>query len=231
MGLDQFLDFLVHKRLFFTNAKNLTDNYEVSLFKKIKLNKRKELEKKGLKGSELNGELAAFEYNHNPMRDLTLVNCWSLRRHESYALWKIYLDGANAGAAIRTNVKNLKESIEASKNEYPENIYMGKVQYKDYLTEQSLSRYRMITTKREFYEYENELRMFILHHPLSEGGVKPPYDLGKGRHLNLDLSILVGELYLSPFSPSWFQETLVDIIQKVAPSLTPKIKESSIRDR
>lgn len=231
IGLEKFLDLLTHHRLFFTNARNFTDGYEVSLPANIVASKRKELSKKGLTGRDFEEELAAFEWTNRPMRDLTLVNCWSLGQDESYALWKIYLGGFRAGVAIRTNLSRLRKSLEGGNDPFPEDIYVGKVQYKRFFPEKDLSRFSLVTTKRQFYEYEKELRLFILHFPKSEGGIKPPYDFSVGRHINVDLSILIDRLYLSPFVAPWFSESMKRILSKVAPFLPERIVASSIRDR
>lgn len=231
IGLEKFLDLLTHQRLFFTNAKNFTDGYEVSLPANIVASKRKELSKNGLTGRDLEEELATFEWTNRPMRDLTLVNCWSLGQDESYALWKIYLGGSRAGVAIRTNLSRLRKSFEGGNDPFPEDIYIGKVQYKNFLPEKDLSRFRLVTTKREFYEYEKELRLFILHFPKLEGGIKLPYDLSVGRYIDVDLEILIDKLYLSPFVAPWFSESMNRILGKVAPFLTQRIVASDIRDR
>ena len=72
------LDLITQQRIFFTNAHNFTDGYEVSLPQNIVRKKRKELKQEGLSGRDLEEELAVFELNHQPMRGLTLVNCWSM---------------------------------------------------------------------------------------------------------------------------------------------------------
>ncbi len=109
MSIEKFLDLLTHKRLFFTNAANFTDGYEASLPPNIIKSKRKKLVSQGLSGRDLEEEIAIFELNNRPMRELTLVNCWSIGRHESYALWKIYLRGGKAGVAIRSNFSHVKK--------------------------------------------------------------------------------------------------------------------------
>ena len=230
LGLEKFLDLLSHRRLFFTNALNLTDKYEISLPSNIVGAKRKELEKVGLSGRDLEEALAFFELSNQPMRELTLVNCWSLGQNESYALWKIYLGGSRAGVAIRTNLSRLKKGLAGGGDPFPEDIYIGKVQYRDFLPEKDLNRFRLITTKREFYEYEKELRLFILHFPRSEGGTKPPYKLGVGRYVAVDLNIMIDKLYLSPFMPSWFKDSIRRILNKVAPFLEERVVSSDIRD-
>lgn len=231
MALDKFLDLLTHSRLFFTNASNLTDEYDVTLPSNSIAKKRKELESQGLTGRDLDEELAVFQYNHHPMRELTLVNCWSMDRHESYALWKIYLGGSTAGVAVRTSFGKLRKSILAASDPYPEKIYSGIVQYKDFIPVNDLSRFRLITTKRQFYKYEKEARLFIMNFPRSEGGTKTPYDLKTGRHVKVDLDVLIEDIYISPFVGPWLNDSLAKIMQKVAPTLSGRLTSSSIRDR
>ena len=231
MGLDKFLDLLTQQRIYFTNARNFTDGYEVSLPQNIVRKKRKDLKQEGLTGRDLEEELAVFEWKHQPMRELTLVNCWSIGRYESYALWKIYLAGAKAGIAVRTNISRIKKAIEKGTNSYQEDIYIGKVKYTDFLPEDSLTRFHLITTKRKFYEYENEVRLFILHYPRSEGGAKPPYDLKAGRYVGVDVETMVDQIYLSPFVGQWFEESIKSLVGRVVPNLKNRIFTSAIIDQ
>ena len=231
MTLDKFLDLLTHSRLFFTNAMNLTDEYDVTLPENTIAKKRKELKSQGLKDRDLEEELAVFQYNHHPMRELTLVNCWSMGRNESYALWKIYLDGSSAGVSVRSSFSKLKNSVVSGDDPYPEEIYSGVVQYKNFIPEKELSRYRLITTKRKFYKYEKEVRLFVINFPRSEGGTKTPYNMGIGRHVNVDLGLLIDKIYVSPFAGPWLYASLEKVIQKFQPTLSGKLKSSAIRDR
>ncbi len=231
MGLDKFLDLLANQRIFFTNAKNFTDGYEISLPPNILKRTKNKFVKQGLSGRDLEEELVIFEYTNRPMRDLTLVNCWSIDRYESYALWKIYLGGASAGVAIRTTISKLKKSISISKNDFQENIYIGKVQYTNYLPGELPSRFQLVTTKRQFYEYEKELRLFILNYPYSEGGTKTPYNMNIGRYVNVDLNTMVDKIYLSPFAGSWFRDTMEQTINKAFPILSGRIERSLILDQ
>ncbi len=48
--------------------------------------------------------MASFYWSTNPMKELVLINCWSINPHESYALWKIYLGGEKNGVAVRSTI-------------------------------------------------------------------------------------------------------------------------------
>ena len=231
MGLDKFLDLLTHRRIFFTNAINLTDEYEISLPTDFIEKKRCQLINDGFSGRDLEEELFQFQYYHSPMRDLTLVNCWSIGRVESYALWKIYLGGSKAGVAVRTNLSSLKKALLETNKDLDEEVFVSKINYSNYLKEQDLSRFKLIITKREFYKYEDELRLFILEYPRSEGGKKRNFDFSSGMYVNIDIGLLTDEIYLSPFVGPWFKESIIKIIEKIAPDLNAKIVSSSIRDQ
>ncbi|HWR83245.1 MAG TPA: hypothetical protein VN285_08080 [Candidatus Deferrimicrobium sp.] len=230
MSLAKFLDMIVHNRLFFVNAIKLTDAREMSIPLSTLTEKRVELELTGLKGRDLEEEIAVFEWQHNAMRDLTLVNCWSIGRYESYALWKIYVGGAQVGVAVRSSISRLKKAIINGKDPVSEDVYIGRVKYANQIPVKELSRFTLITTKKLPYEFENELRLFILHFPLSESETIPPYDSTIGRGVAVDLAVMIDKIYLSPFVGRWFRATLDNVIKKIQPVLLNRLVTSSIRD-
>lgn len=228
----KFEQLLNDSSLFFPNANKLTDQYEVAVPSSVISRKRKELEASGLKGRDLEEEMASFYWNTNPMKDLVLINCWSVNPHENYALWKIYLGGEKNGVAIKSTVSKLKKSVELGGDSFPEEFFIGKVKYKKHLEYDELSRLSVITTKKPFYEFEKELRIFILNYPLSEGGKIPPYDISVGRNVKVDLKTLINQVYISPFADESFRievEGLIDKSRNTKRDLV--LKESEIRDQ
>jgi len=238
MNDKKFTDLLKKDSLFFPNANKLSDKYEVSVPDSVIIKKRKELESSGLYGRELEEEMASFYWYANPMKDLVLINCWSINQHESYALWKIYLGGEKNGVAIKSTVSKLKKSVQIGNDIYPEEFFMGKVKYKKHLNPDELSRLSVITTKKPFYDFERELRLFILNYPMSEGGTETPYDMTIGRSVKVDLDVLVKEIYISPFADESYKNKVQRLIEN---SLSVKsnsinydgitVKESEIRDQ
>ena len=166
----------------------------------------------------------------NSLRALTLLNCWTINKHESYALWKIYLGGSKSGVAIKTTVSRLERAIKKGKDSFDEDIFISKVNYTNFIKESPESRFNVTITKNKFYEYESELRLFIFDYPRSEGGIKTPYDISIGRRVKIDISELIDEIYLSPFTGRWFDKTLIETIEKFNPNLKNKIKNSEILD-
>lgn len=226
----KFTKLLKESSLFFPNANKLTDKYEVSIPESVEKQKREELKKSGLTGRDLEEEMASFYWSTNPMKDLVLINCWSVNQHESYALWKIYLGGEKNGVAVKSTLSKLRRSVEKGKDEYPEEFFIGKVKYQKHLRQNELSRLSVITTKKPFYDFEKELRLFVLNYPLSEGGSVPPYDISVGRNVKIDLRELVHEIYVSPFSDADYRNKIELLVSKSNVS-NVAIKDSEIRDQ
>jgi hypothetical protein len=167
-----------------------------------------------LNGRDLEDEMASFNWSTNPMKSFVLINCWSTSPHESYALWKIYLGGEKNGIPIRSTVSKLRRSVEKGKNGYPE----------------ELSRLSVVTTKKPFYDFEKELRLFVQNRPLSEGGTLPPYGINVGRSVKVDIGELIHEVYISPFATEEYRQEINDLLNKNRLQGI-KIRESEIRDQ
>ena len=226
----KFKKFLDDSSLFFPNANKLTDQYEVTLPDSVVKNKKEELQRQGLSGRDLEEEMASFNWSTNPKKDLVLINCWSINPHESYALWKIYLGVEKNGIAIRSTVSKLRRSVEKGKDGYPEEFFIGKVKYKKHLNHDELSRLSVITTKKPFYDFEKELRLFVLSDPRSEGATVPPYDINVGRPVRVDIDELIYEVYISPFATEGYHNEINDLLNgNRLQGIT--IRESEIRDQ
>jgi hypothetical protein len=232
MDLAQFLDLVTHGRLFFANGSTLTDQHEGTIPDAIFASKCKELESNGLSGRDLEEEMAAFQmFEANAMVNLALFSCWSAEEEESYALWKIYLGGQKLGFAIKSTVGRLIDSISKGNDDYPEDYFIGRVQYSEELPNNSKHRLIALTRKMPFYKYENEIRLIILNYPRSEGGTKTPYRLNIGRYVKVDTHELIKEAYLSPFAPKWFLDTIVPVIDTIDPIIRDRFVDSRILDQ
>ena len=216
--------------LFFPNAMTLSDKYEVSIPKSVLESKRKELEKSGFKKRKLEEKLAVFHWETNPMKDLVLANCWSINPHESYALWKIYLGGKKNGVAIKSTVSSLTKAIESGNDPYSESFFVAKVKYCHHLKKDQLARESVIATKKPYYSFEEELRLFIINDPLSEGGTTPPYDISVGRSVSVNLHTMIKQVYISPFADSSYIREVGNLIKSSGFKLSV-LEESGIRDK
>ncbi|MDB2473786.1 hypothetical protein N9W70_04980, partial [Schleiferiaceae bacterium] len=225
LSLEKFLDLLLNSEIFFTNLTKLTDKYEGTIFQS-NLRMANSAIKDNPSYKKKKAEITREHNRVNNLRNYTLVNCWTLKKHESFALWKIYV-GTNPGVAIRTTVSKLRQSINKMDQEFDENISMAKVKYQDRLDE-SFSRIEATITKKKFYDFESEMRLMVFNSPPNED--EAPYDIEVGRKFNINPKILLNELYISPFISEPYRKTIINTVTKLAPFLEERIKESEIND-
>jgi hypothetical protein len=230
--LEKFRKLIVDRSLFFCNASRLSDQYEVTIPDSTVETWRQQLAQQGYSKSdvEVDIEIRLNGWQQGALKDLTLINCWSVTPDESYALWKIYLGGKADGVAIRTTASRLKRAIQQGDDPYPETVFIGRVRYHNHIKNDELSRFRIVTTKKTFYRFEEELRLFILNYPLSEGGWVPSYDIAIGRNVKVDLSALIQKVYISPFATESMRNE-VNALLLSANLPTECIRESEIRDK
>ncbi|HPA81759.1 MAG TPA: hypothetical protein PLS95_13155, partial [Thermoanaerobaculales bacterium] len=230
MPLEAFLDVLVHSRLFFCNSKRLPDKFEGSIPRRSRDAERARLAADGLAGRNLDEAMVDWEYVGHLLAQGSLINCWSLSPRESYALWKVYLAGSNAGVAVRSTVSKLRRALEEGGDAFPEDVFIGKVRYSDFIEPGQLNRFTAITTKHPAFQYESELRLIVLGYPKSEGGEDLPYNYSLGRYVQVDLDSLVERLHVSPFAGSWFDETIKKAVAQLSPLLVDRIVTSEMHD-
>lgn len=225
MGMAKFLDLVLHRRLLFVSASKFSDGYEVTLPPNI-VKLLDQFKAGQIEDPDVAKILSGFKFEDGIERDKTLVNCWTLQRSESYAHWKIYLGGDKAGVAIRTNFKGLKSALFDAGLNHDVDIYAGRVNYSDTLPVKKLSDVRIITTKREFYRYESELRLFIRNATHASSSAS-----NHGQYVHVGLDNLIDKIYVSPFVGSWFFDVLKETLQKIEPNLCGKVIASSINDQ
>lgn len=230
ISLDKFLYLILNKKLYFSKASTLTDKYEGTLPSFSKKEYVNTLLIQGHNDNKAQEMLSDLEQHLEEIRNLTFVNCWTLSKSESYALWKIYLGGSKSGVAIRTTFSKLRKSLE-----YQEDFAIDLVKYSNHIDPNSLDGSAMdalsiLTTKRTYYKYEDELRVLSLNHPeLNPNRVKELKDLN-GYGVEVDLSTLIQDIYISPFSGKWMFDVVKQIIKLVNPKLNINIKSSEIQD-
>jgi hypothetical protein len=233
MSESKFERLLKESALYFCNAKHLSDKYEVTIPDSTVVNWRRELGQRGYEVNDIENEIQTrlASWQCGALADLTMINCWTARKYESYALWKIYLSGGQDGVAIRTKYSRIEEAIAKGNDPFSEDYYAGTVNYKNHLTpEEAQNRFNLITTKKTFYDFEEEVRLFIVGHPNSEGGNDVPYDASQGRTVKIKLSSLLSNVFLSPFASDSYRKDLPRILKQY--QLDPAvIRNSEILDK
>ncbi|MGV8018571.1 MAG: DUF2971 domain-containing protein [Ignavibacteria bacterium] len=147
--------------------------------------------------------------------NINFISCWHYNNTESAAMWRLYLK-SNEGLCIKTDIGLFKKSFDNAK----ENVYIGKVRYKDYKNDIYYTDYDMskiglaganmflpFIHKRKIYEHEKEYRAIV----------SVTDDSWKGKNgilVNVDLNLLIKEIIISPSSPDWFKNIVQSIIYK-----------------
>lgn len=158
---------------------------------------------------------------YDTIRKQNYVNCWTMGDYESAALWKMYSNSKNS-IAIRTTFEHLKSSIEGADLE----VYASQVRYKDYdktdlfgIIDENIwaPEHRGATVfpiiyKRMSFSFENELRLLHIKGPvtlnLNDDSVPT------GQRIKVEIDKLIGTVYLSPSSETWFQDLVKGLLSK-----------------
>jgi hypothetical protein len=230
MSMRKFERLMEDQSLYFCNAQRLSDQYEVTIPESTINSWRKQLIVSGHDPKSVEREIASRlnTWQIGEIKARTLINCWSISPHESYALWKIYLNNKPEGVAIQTTVSRLKKSLLTGDDPHPETVYLGQVRYRNHLKLEELSQFDIITTKKKFYDFEHELRLFIANEPVSNSA-HLPFDLGQGRNVQVDLKQLIHRVYVSPFSNGSFHSSVESLLNSKQIEVE-KLRESEIRD-
>ena len=148
------------------------------------------------------GSLAQF-------RQSFYVNCWHLDIGETATMWARY---AKDGVAIVSRYDLLKQVLDP----LPDKVMVGLIRYGTaHLTGWNVIRF--VTTKRESYSSEREVRVMIWlidtgdgmnrHFDLANRGYDrpiydPPPTLPQGIRRKIDVASLITEVIVSPFAPA-----------------------------
>jgi len=224
MSIDKFLHLITAKQLFFCRLSKMTDRFEGRLPKDNYTSRISQIvQSEGISAlPKANKERIEIE----KFKDQTYINCWTISREESYALWKIYLRGSSCGIAIKSTVSKLRKSIELeSKNV---DFLIGKVIYTKFLKDYPPPYEVLTTTKSPFYDYEKELRVFFKLNEIDEE--KDSVHLRPGWNVKLDITELIDRIYISPFIGKWFYDSLIEILTNIDEKLADLIEFSKIED-
>lgn len=169
----------------------------------------------------LYGENYASMQHHFPQmrrqaRMFNHINCWHLAEGESAAMWAIY-QREGRGVAVRTTWSNLTASIKAKRD-----VFGARLKYVDYsatyIPEGNL--FDALMHKRSSFQHEQEVRLIFMSGNSAPDPERPETDsIQTGPEdpvipIEVDLSTLVGEVYVAPDSPLWIQGVVADVTKR-----------------
>jgi len=218
LDFTKYVSLLEKQALFFTRADKFDDLFEgVSPKTEVEYFLERSKDRPGR--DEKKDRKVFLESEQKTRRDVA-INCWHLSEHESVAMWKIYLK-SEEGLAIQSSYNRLKDSLHAH---IEDDVHIGIVNYIDYDKENLKNKlYFNFTHKRQFFEYEKELRAFIrrfhrdIENPKRELAFSEYLTLDgflSGDYIKVDLNILVEKIVIAPTAPSWFAELVTSISAK-----------------
>jgi hypothetical protein len=180
---------------------------------------------------------AAFEHwykfqetmciGHQAERRNYFINCWHEAKCESVAMWKIY-ESPGAGVAIVSSCSRLEGALSVN----AENLHLGRVNYRDpSIVEVDVSNYfEHLLSKLSSYSYEKEVRLAYwnsdgAHQPLANATWNPTIrqhenviddvrPILPGIPFLCDLDHLIERVFVSPFAPSWYVNTIEAVRDK-----------------
>jgi len=211
MDFTKFVSLIDTNALFFPRADHLSDRWE-GAYTQENL-RRRQLMVEEIKGTESQDMMEDLSRLYRSLPLHTFVSCWHLNEVESDAMWQLYASRGE-GIAIQSTFERLVGSFQSDENSMFD-VFVGKVRYLDYARGvfPEGNSFLPFLHKRSSFEHEHELRAVI--QPISPGRspLAEAAPFADGLLVNVDLRLLIQNIYVAPTSRAWFT-TLVEKIAR-----------------
>jgi hypothetical protein len=179
---------------------------------------KSEMSLKDFHGEKFEAELKRQKESDVKAKQTVFVNCWHRSPYETDAFWNFY---SNANCiAISTTPDSIKKSINDSRI-----LYLANIRYYDPETE-SIPDGNVLyapTHKRQHFSHEKETRILYKDFEnYKRTGRNPPLT----NRLNVDLNILLQEVWLPPTADDLLKSSVTSLLKKKG--IEAQIKSSSI---
>lgn len=218
--------------LYFTRSDMFADKLE-GKYSDITLKNLKE------KYLELHGEIFVenwkrLYYSKNDYIDAvrrnSFVSCWHINDYENKDMWKSYTSEKES-IVIKSSIEKIYKALNIPNNN-SFNIDIGEVEYVDF--HNTTLEYKnhildpLFYKDEEKYKFEQELRVIVWERPQNNilNTDLSNFNISKGGSLNIDLGILIDEIYISPNSSDYFIEKIRNLLPD---KLKDKVKESQCK--
>ena len=129
----------------------------------------------------------------------TYVSCWHENETESEALWRLYCPPPTAGTALRTTFADLKRAFD------DDSLHQNWARQICRLSNSIRRPKRRNFQKRKSLQHEQEVRAVIRNRAADES---------TGLMKQVELSALIKEVVVSPFSPGWLESIVRDLLKR-----------------
>jgi hypothetical protein len=214
MDFTKFLSILQKRQLFFSRVDRFEDPFEGSypepMIREAKDFKEIPQQSQAHFAERMDTHMRA---EARKLRTFAFANCWHENRHESAAMWRLYLE-SHEGIAVRSTFTRLRDCFSPAS----QSIYIGKVKYLDYKAER-IPENKMAAAcmhKRLSFAHEQEVRAVFIdwaegREVLADQKAEHSH---KGVNIPCDLDKLIEKIYVSPTSDPWFQDLVEDAVEK-----------------
>lgn len=221
MDVTKFLSLLSKKELWLARADTFEDKWEGKFYPKIK--EYIDSVYKSRKDSEEdlpdNGISNTKDFQEHVRRN-SYISCWHKNADENMIMWKLY-GQTEKSIAIKTTVAKLKESFNLNDiYRFSLEVALDDVVYAEPNEDVKLEKKwrQSFFLKRPHFAFEKEVRLYLK--PKEE---KFSTNAPLGYRIPVDLSKLIGEIYVHPDSQGWFFEIITDLVKKY--DLTIEVKK------
>lgn len=211
MSLAKYVAMLRSRSLHFSRLDTFSDKFEGSLSKShydyiSRTTRNKD-------------EFDLFIEYYRKAPKLNYANCWHMNRSESEAMWKIY--GPGDVIAIRSSYETLRDELPSRINARSHlGVFFGIVKYIDHETE-DIPRdngFAPITHKRASFSFEQECRALIWNAGNSNNPDLPTDEEISQYKMSFELPLalenIIHEVVVSPTTPAWFLDNVIDLTSK-----------------
>jgi hypothetical protein len=225
MDFTKFVSLVDTNALFFPRADNLSDRWEGAFTQETLRRRRLMVEE--IKSANHEAMMEDLSRLYQSLRLHTFMSCWHLNDVESAAMWQLYASRGEE-IAIQSTFERLTGSFQGDENSLF-NVLVGKVRYLNY--ERGLipegNTFLPFLHKRSSFQHEHELRAII--QPIPPGGtpLAEAAPFADGLLVNVDLHLLIQNIYVAPTSATWFTALVERIARKYA--IDVPIKQSDLQ--
>jgi hypothetical protein len=219
MDITKFVSLLFKQSLFFCRVDKLEDKFEGTSYKtnfEDRIREVKQMQNSGRlltnwTDEEIANDIKNDEAFEELQKALHCIDCWNINMGESAALWKIYADFSK-GIMIQSSIANLINAFAESEEE----IGITEIQYYSYKATKlpyGNSNHPFLF-KQKAYNYENEIRLIYSLANKADSNWKydwPKEYVEEGVYIKVDLGKLIDKIIVSPYSPKWFYDLIIDV--------------------
>ncbi|GAF48832.1 DUF2971 domain-containing protein [Rhodococcus wratislaviensis] len=211
MDFPKFLDLLTTSQLAMPIASMMEDPYEGDIGTATAARRWKSQKDLGAPSYWLVADQNRQRRTAARLRDCTYISCWNAFEHESAAMWKIY--GSDGGIAITSTWGRLQESLSTDMT-----VFGGRVHYLDYEQDpiETATHTDDFFFKRSSFDFEKEVRI-ISHANGSDdylAGTSNDVTWERVAKIDLDLNVLVDQIYINPTLGGWVRESVERVIEQ-----------------